>query len=144
MKKLVAALLSMSLVSGAFGLLTTVRKTETDKTDKALAERVVKYIGMEQKHASAWLDYAKNMQSAKMDLKKKHLNEKMDVVKANVAKLGKGVATQQYLQEQLNEMVALHKKQMEDWRAFRKTQNTKAQELGQKEESELAAFEAAQ
>lgn len=141
MKKLVTILLSVGLVNGAFGLLTITPKPTSDKS---IAEKVVKYIAMEQKHSSAWLDYAKNMQSAKMDLKKKHFNEEMDVVKANVAKLGKGLAPEQYLQEQLNEMIALDKKQMEDWRAFRKTQDTKAQELAQKEESELASFEAAQ
>jgi selenocysteine-specific translation elongation factor len=141
MKKLVTILLSVGLVNGAFGLLTITPKPASDKS---IAEKVVKYIAMEQKHSSAWLDYAKNMQSAKMDLKKKHFNEEMDVVKANVAKLGKGLAPEQYLQEQLNEMIALDKKQMEDWRAFRKTQDTKAQELAQKEESERASFEAAQ
>lgn len=141
MKKLVAVLLSVGLVNGAFGLLTMAPKPTSDKS---IAEKVVKYIAMEQKHSSAWMDYAIGYDTAKKELKKKHLNQKMDVVKANVAKLGKGLAPEQYLQEQLNEMIALHKKQMEEWKTFQKTQEAKARELGQKEQSELASFEAAQ
>lgn len=140
MKKLITVLLSVGLVNGAFALLTPNPKAATDKS---IAQRVEKYISMEQKHSSAWLDYTRDYNSAKMDLKKKHLNEKMDVVKANIAKLGKGLAPEQYLQEQLNEMITLHKKQIGEWKAFQKGQETKAHELGKKEEAELASFESA-
>lgn len=140
MKKILVALLSVGLVNGAFGLHTVAKPASV----KSAAEKVVNYIAMEQKHSSAWIDYASAYTSAKMELKKKHLNEKMDVVKANVSKLGKGIAAEQYLQEQLNEMIALHKKQMEEWKTFQKTQEAKARELGQKEQSELASFESGQ
>ncbi len=108
---------------------------------KSIADKVNKYITMEQGHHSKWYDYVKNFQSAKMDLKSKHENEKMNVVKSNIAKLGKGVPAEQYLQEQLQEMIALHKKQMGDWKTFHRTQDEKVRNLMEKEEAELAAYE---
>lgn len=131
MKKLLVILLPLAVNLGAYAVMDT----------KALADKANAYITMEQGHMSKWFDNAEKSHAAKMELKKKHINEKMNVVKSNIAKLSKGVPADQYLQEELQEMIALHKKQMGEWKTFHKIQDEAMRSLGQKEEAELAAFE---
>ena len=110
-------------------------------TTEELAKRVTDFITMEQGHKSKWFDVENDMHKAKMDLVKKHMVEHTDLAKRKITELGKTKNVDAYLESKLAESIALHKKQMEEWKAFSNAWVEKKRAQGQKEMSELAEFE---
>jgi hypothetical protein len=129
-------LLLLALLPVAFGSL-----AHAELTTAQLAERDVKFITMEQGHKAKWFDYKKAVKSAKFDLEKKHHKELFELHKRKIAELGKNQDVNAFLSSKLSDMIALHKKQLEESATFGKTWADKAHTLHEAEEAELAQFE---
>ncbi len=133
MKKLIfAALIAVPLVSEI-----------NAEADLAVAAKNARnYISMEQKHKDKWFDFSKGYHDAKLDIMKKHKRQIMDVVKSNIATLGKTDDAAVYLSNQTDEMIALHEKHLEEWRNLSQAWEAKGRQYYEAEKAELAKFKA--
>jgi len=105
-------------------------------------KNTVNYITLEQKHRSNWLDYAKGLNDAKFDIMKKHHNETMDLVKANIKNKMSGAYDPEQMSSELDGMIALQEKQMEEWKTLHTNWDKKANKLYESEKAELNRFKA--
>lgn len=133
MKKLLfAALIAVPFVSQI--------NAETDLA--VAAKNAVNNISMRQKNIDKWFDFSKGYHDAKLDIMKKHKREIMNVVKSNVATLGKTDDATAYLSHQTDEMIALHEKHLEEWRNLCQAWEAKGRQYYEAEKAELAKFKA--
>ncbi len=116
--------------------------THAEMTTQERAERLNQYNTMEyQGHTPQWLDYSSEENKDKMNIVKKHISEKADLKKRNITELAKTKNVDAYLDNMLSGSIALHKKQMQDWKDLSKAWFDKKSAQGQKEAGELAEFE---
>ena len=129
------SLVLMALASGTLVSLTY------GKTTEELAKDVNELITFTENYGSKWSDLMGDMHKAKYDLEKKHKIERMNLAKNKITELGKTKDVDAYLSSKRADMLALHKKQLQEWQAFSKAWSDKKQAQGENESVELAAFE---
>jgi|GEM_PF-3379272 len=104
------------------------------------AQDVEKYIKMEKSHKAKWFDFKRDHMSAEFDLLKKHHNEKADAKIQHIQEMAKNTDMNKMFADKLKGAIALHEKQMEEWRQFCKTWEEKARAQSEAEKAELAKF----
>lgn len=102
------------------------------------ADKLKAFIKMEKGHKDDWFSFMKNHAGKKADLLKKHHDEWSDFKQDRIAEWGSG---KPITEAQLNQAIALHKKQNADWKSFgEEILKTKA-DIITKHAKELAQFE---
>lgn len=128
-------LLSIALLSASFVSLIPA------KTTQELAKMNNDFITMAEDFKSKLFDLEGDMHKTKYDLMKKHKLEHAELVKAKKTELAKTKDVDAYLETGLADMIALHKKQMQDWKNFSQAWFDKKRVLGEKAANALATFE---
>ena len=129
-------LLVLALLPAAFASLATAVETEMAKK----ANRLAKFITMEENHKSKWFDYKKSVKAAKNDLAKKHHKELFELTAKKITELGKTGDVNTYLSSKLTDLIKLHEKHLQEEADFAKTWAAKAQIQRETEKAELAGF----
>lgn len=133
MKKLFSLVLAGALL-GAFG---------ANVHAKTVIEELIEFKTMKNNHMAAWITFASDLHTKKMNMIKKHMQEWTDFgnkLMQPLVKDASGVANL-FTEKLVRDMIALEKKQGGEWRKFNEDEQKEIKKLAEKNEKELATFE---
>lgn len=130
MKKILLLLAATPLM--VFGMDTQKSMPNADKMDK--------FLTMEQRHMTEWLDHKKAKYDAKIEMMKKHLDEIIDLKRQGLAQLNAGTDLKTYMADAINKWVSLHEAQTKEWREFHDSYHAKAKAIDASHKGELTSF----
>jgi len=139
MKKYMLALCALVLAGNLVAL-----------TAKTSADQLIAFNTMElgkNGHKEQWFDYMQKCHADKTTLMKNHHMQWADFKNKQIKKLAdiqdaSHAAREKFFQEELQQAIVLHKKQMADWEKMCKAHAEQAMKLAAKHKDELAKFEA--
>ena len=152
MKKILLLLVSMPMM--VFGMTRNAWQQAAAMGDKGLlppatsktqasvpnVEKVDKFLTMEQKHMTDWLNYKQAKYDAKIEMMKKHLNQIIDLKRKGLAQLNAGMDLKTYMADGINKYVSLHEAQTKEWREFHEAQHKQAKSIDASHKNELTSF----
>jgi DNA-directed RNA polymerase beta' subunit len=109
---------------------------------EASADAIVAFIKMEKVHKEDWFNFAKKKNDNKFDLLVKHHDEMADAQVQHIMAMGTAVSIEDAMATKLQDMIALHEAQVQEWKAMCDADRSEATTIYNKHKTELTAFKA--
>jgi hypothetical protein len=100
----------------------------------------IEFVKMEKHHKERWFDFKKEFKAKKIELLKKHHNERADLCIAELEDIQNNDFTPALIKEYLEKKIALHERQIDECKHLCKQQEQRAKEIHEKNDEERARF----